>query len=141
MGLPSVSSRRRAPNLVPALIARAEAALDRLSVHFSAWMAEEMGLLDSARQSARQQGLNPDTGERLNFHAHEVKGLASTFGFPVVTHIAGSLCKLIEDPDTRLTAPLFLVDAHIDAIAAALRAGIQELDHPTSVALVHEVWA
>jgi len=133
--------RRRAVNVDPAMVARAEAALDRLSVYFGPWMNEEVSLLTAARARVHDEGLNPDTGEHLNIQAHEVKSLAATFGFPIVTHIAGSLCKLIEDPDTRLRAPLFLVDAHIDAIGAALRAGIRELDHPTSVALIHELQA
>ena len=134
-------SRHRASIVDPALVARAEAALDRLSVHFSPWMTEEVGLLTAARTRVQDEGFNPDTGAGLNNQAHEVKGLAATFGFPVVTHIAGSLCKLIEDPDTRLRAPLFLVDAHIDAIAAALRADIRDLDHPTSLALIGELQA
>ena len=133
--------RRRAVNVDPAMVARAEAALDRLSVYFGPWMNEEVSLLTAARARVHDEGLNPDTGEHLNIQAHEVKSLAATFGFPIVTHIAGSLCKLIEDPDTRLRAPLFLVDAHIDAIGAALRAGIRERDHPTSVALILELLA
>ena len=123
------------------MLARAEAALDRLSVYFGPWMNEELDLLAAARARVRDEGLNTDTGERLNIQAHEVKGLAATFGYPVVTHIAGSLCKLIEDPDTRLRAPMFLVDAHIDAIVAALRADIRDLDHPTSLALIGELQA
>ena len=141
MGQAAEPSRLRAPFVDPALVARAEAALDRLSTHFTPWMHEEVGLLTAAHVRVQDEGFNRDTGEGLNNQAHEVKGLASTFGFPVVTHIAGSLCKLIEDPDTRLRAPLFLVDAHIAAIAAALRAGIRDLDHPTSRALIGELQA
>jgi hypothetical protein len=141
LGQVATPAPRRAPNVDPALVARAEAALDRLSVHFGPWMNEEIGLLTTARARVHTEGLNPETGEHLSIQAHEVKGLAATFGFPVVTHIAGSLCKLIEDPDTRLRAPMFLVDAHIDAIAAALRAGIRDINHPTSLALIGELQA
>jgi hypothetical protein len=141
LGQATVSQRRRAVSVDPALVARAEAALDRLSVHFGPWMNEELGLLYAARARVHTEGLNPDTGEHLSLQVHEVKGLASTFGFPIVTHIAGSLCKLVEDPDTRLGAPMFLVDAHIDAIAAALRGNIRDLDHPISIALINELQA
>jgi hypothetical protein len=56
-----------------------------------------------------------------------------------VTRIAGSLCKLIDDPAKRTEAPLFLVDAHIDAIKAAVKGGIQTDSHPTGSALVQEL--
>ena len=139
MGQATVSQRRRAVSVDPALVARAEAALDRLSVHFGPWMNEELGLLYAARARVHTEGLNPDTGEHLSLQVHEVKGLASTFGFPIVTHIAGSLCKLVEDPDTRLGAPMFLVDAHIDAVKAAVKGGIQTDSDPVGHALVTEL--
>ena len=124
------------------MVARAEAALAQLSVCFGSWMHEEIGLLDAARARVHNEGLNGESGDSLNIQAHEVKGLAATFGYPLVTlvtHIAGSLCKLIEDPATRKGAPMFLVDAHIDAMTAALRDNVRELDHPVSRALIHEL--
>ena len=133
--------RRRAVSVDPAMLERAEAALSRLSASFGPWMKEELESLFAARACIHAVGLNAETGERLNVQAHEVKSLAATFGFPVITHIAASLCILIEDPENRLAAPLFLVDAHVDAIAAAMRAGLREVDHPVSRAVLQELQA
>jgi hypothetical protein len=139
MGLASTPVRRRKVTVDPAMIARAEAALGRLSSQFGAWIREEVERLDAAGALARERGLSGVSGERLNNQAHEVKGLAATCGYPLVTHIAGSLCRLIEDPQTRSNAPPFLIDAHIAAIGAALRDNIRDAAHPTGQALIDEL--
>ena len=95
--------------------------------------------LDSARQRIRTDGLTTETAETLYLRAHDLKGLGATYEFPLVTRIAGSLCKLIDDPDSRLEAPMFLVDAHIDAIMASVRGNIRTEDHPIGRKLVEEL--
>lgn len=122
-----------------AAIAKAEAALKSLSGNFSEWLQEEVTKLESARQTIRTDGLNVQTAETLYFRAHDLKGLGTTYEFPLVTRIAASLCKLIDDPDTRLDAPMFLVDAHIDAIRAAVRDDIRTDTHPVGKVLIAEL--
>jgi hypothetical protein len=122
-----------------AAIAKAEAALASLSGNFSEWMQDELTKLDAARQTIRVSGLNADTAEGLYFRAHDLKGLGATYEFPLVTRIAASLCKLIDDPGTRQSAPMFLVDAHIDAIRAAVRDNIKTDTHPVGKILITEL--
>ena len=123
----------------PAALAKAEAALKGLSQNFDQWMQDELIKLDAARERIRAEGYTAETSENLYFRAHDLKGLGSTYGFPVVTSIAGSLCRLIDDPTTRLRAPVFLLDAHIDAIKAAVRGDIRESDHPVALVLLKEL--
>lgn len=123
----------------PAAIAKAEAALKSLSGNFSEWLNDELVKLEASRQRIRVEGLTTDTAETLYLRAHDLKGLGATYEFPLVTRIAGSLCKLIDDPATRLDAPMFLVDAHIDAIKAAVRGDIRTEDHPVGRKLVEEL--
>lgn len=123
----------------PAAIAKAEAALKSLSGNFSEWLNDELVKLEAARQRIRAEGLTTETAEGLYLRAHDLKGLGATYEFPLVTRIAGSLCKLIDDPDTRLEAPMFLVDAHIDAIKAAVRADIRDDSHPVGRKLAEEL--
>jgi hypothetical protein len=120
----------------PVLVARAEAALDRLSVNFGPWLAEEILHLAAVRASVRATGFNAETAANLNIRVHELKSLAATYGFPLITQIAESLCRLIEDEDTRLAAPLLLIDAHIDAISAAMRDDVRTDNDPIGRALV-----
>ena len=123
----------------PAAIAKAEAALKSLSGNFAEWLQDEVNKLDAARQRIRTEGLTSETAENLYLRAHDLKGLGATYEYPLVTRIAGSLCKLIDDPAKRSDAPMFLVDAHIDAIKAAVKGGVQTDTHPTGQQLVREL--
>jgi hypothetical protein len=123
----------------PAALAKAEAALRGLSDNFDQWMQDELAKLDAARGRITAEGYTAETGENLYFRAHDLKGLGSTYGYPVVTEIAGSLCRLIDEPATRLRAPLFLLDAHIDGIKAAVRGNIRESDNPVAKSLLSEL--
>ncbi|GGL47898.1 histidine phosphotransferase [Caulobacter sp. Root656] len=122
-----------------AAIAKAEAALKSLSGNFAQWLDDEIVKLEAARQEVRAQGLTPETVETLYLRAHDLKGLGATYEFPLITRLAGSLCKLIDDPATRLSAPMFLVDAHIDAIKACVRDEIKVDTHPVGKVLAAEL--
>ncbi len=122
-------------------VARAEAALKSLSGQFSQWLNDELEKLDAARAEIKAKGMTAATSESLYMRSHDLKGLGATYEFPLVTRIAASLCKLIDNPDTRTTAPLYLVDAHIDAIKAAVRDGIKTDEHPVGKVLAEELEA
>ncbi|CAN5190871.1 hypothetical protein BH10PSE1_BH10PSE1_04520 [soil metagenome] len=112
-------------------IAKAEAALKAMSSQFGQWLQDEITKLDAAQAGIRARGLNAETAEELYFRAHDLKGLGATYQYPLVTRLAGSLCKLLDEPGKRAEAPLNLLDAHIDAIRAVVRDAIQTDDHPT----------
>jgi hypothetical protein len=116
-------------------VAKAEAALKSLSGNFAEWLGEEISKLEAARAVTRAQGMADPAGEALYICAHDLKGLGGTYEFPLITRLAASLCRLIEEPDLRTAAPAALIDAHIDAIRAALRDGIRTDDEPTVRAL------
>ncbi|OHB31406.1 MAG: histidine phosphotransferase [Phenylobacterium sp. RIFCSPHIGHO2_01_FULL_69_31] len=123
----------------PAAIAKAEAALKSLSGNFTQWLNDEITKLEGARQTVRTEGANPENMESLYLRAHDLKGLGATYGFPLITRIAGLLCRLIDDKAKRLQAPVALIDAHIDAIKAAARDDIKTEEHPVGKILVQEL--
>ncbi|HEY3799961.1 MAG TPA: Hpt domain-containing protein [Caulobacteraceae bacterium] len=122
-----------------AAIAKAEAALKSLSGNFAEWLQDEVTKLEASRQRVRGEGLTVEASENLYLRAHDLKGLGATYEYPLVTRIAGSLCKLIDDPAKRAEAPMALVDAHIDAIKAAVKGRIQTDTDPVGRALVTEL--
>ena len=126
----------RLSGLDPAAVAKAEAALKSLSENFGAWLQDEIDKVEAARTRIKAEGMTAETAEHLYLRAHDLKGLGSTYDFPLITRIAGSLCKLIDDPETRVGAPLFLIDAHIDAIKAAVRDNIRDAGHPIGKVLI-----
>jgi hypothetical protein len=122
-------------------IAKAEEALKAMSAQFGQWLQDEITKLDQAQADIRAQGYNAQTAEGLYFRAHDLKGLGSTYQYPLVTRLAGSLCKMLDDPAKRMAAPLVLIDAHIDAIRAVVRDQIQTDDHPTGKVLAETLEA
>lgn len=123
----------------PSAIAKAEAALKSLSGNFAQWLSDEVVKLDAARQRVRDEGVSAETMETLYLRAHDLKGLGSTYEFPLITRIGASLCRLIDDKDRRLSVSMPLVDAHIDGIKAAVRDDIKTDEHPVGRVLIEEL--
>ena len=96
-------------------IAKAEEALKAMSSQFGEWLQDEIVKLDKAQSDIRAQGYNAQTAEALYFRAHDLKGLGTTYQYPLVTRLAGSMCRLLDNAEQRMAAPLPLLQAHIQA--------------------------
>ena len=102
-------------------VARAELALAELSTEFSFWMDTECERLDQARRNVAASGFTADNKDALFRAAHDIKGEAATFGFPLVAWAADSLCRLLEHTPDVTRIPIKLVDQHVDAMRAIYR--------------------
>ena len=125
----------------PNAIARAEEALRALSGQFSQWLDDELQKLDLARAAIRAEGYTEATAETLYMRAHDLKGLGTTYEYPLITRIAGSLCRMTDKVEARMKAPLYLIDGHIDAIKACVRDQIKDDSHPVGRVLAEELEA
>jgi hypothetical protein len=123
----------------PLAIAKAEAALKGLSSNFAEWLQDEITKLEAARARIKAEGWSTETAENLYLRAHDLKGLGTTYEFPLITRIAGSLCKMIDDAETRLKAPMHVIDGHIDAIRACVRDSIKDDSNPIGKMLAEEL--
>jgi len=102
-------------------VASAEAALAELSDDFSQWMEQEGERLTRARNDVTASGINSANRDTLFRAAHDIKGQAATLGFPLVSAVAESLCRLIEHTGDPQRIPFELVDQHVDAVRAIMR--------------------
>jgi len=102
-------------------VARAEQALNGLSDQFDDWMHQECDRLARAVSQVRSEGFNPATRNELFHAAHDIKGDAATFGYPVAAAAADSLCRIIEHAPDIETVPFELIGHHVDAILAIVR--------------------
>lgn len=100
-----------------AVLARAQAAVDDLAKGYTTWARADV---DRARQA-----LDAALGERaqrarhveeLFRVAHDLKGQGASFGYPLVTRIADSLCRLTRD------RKLAYEDRHLDLARSHLNA-------------------
>jgi HPt (histidine-containing phosphotransfer) domain-containing protein len=99
-------------------VARAELALAELSTEFSSWMDTECERLDEVRRNVASAGFSTANKDALFRAAHDIKGEAATFGFPLVAWAADSLCRLLEHTPDATRIPVKLVDQHVDAVRA-----------------------
>jgi hypothetical protein len=119
------------------VVARAEAALKALSGQFASWLQDEVDKLDAAGRRVAAEGLSGEAGDTFYIHAHDLKGLGGTYEFPIVTRLAGSLCRLLDGG--RAEAPLDLAFAHVDAIKSVVRDGIREESHPQGAGVLRSL--
>lgn len=122
-------------------VARAEEALKALSGQFGQWLKDEITKLEAAQAAIRTEGYSEKTAESLYYRAHDLKGLGTTYEYPIVTRLAGSLCHLLDSEERRKTSPWALIDAHIEAIRVVVRDEIKTDDHPLGGMLCQELEA
>src|SRR5262245_15189788 len=65
-------------------VARAEEVLGNRAGEFAEWMDQECSKLDEARQLVKAESFTEETRDALFRCAHDIKGEATTFGFPLV---------------------------------------------------------
>ena len=120
-------------------IARAEAALAELSSEFGTWMRAECDRLDAGRSAIRASGLGVNTRDQLFRAAHDIKGEAATFGYPLAGEAADSLCRLLEHTPDVKKIPLALIEQHVDGVRAIIRENVRESGHAVASALAAEL--
>ncbi len=117
-------------------VAAAEAAMDQLGVRFDMWLAEQVGHLTTAWQTTINEGLDAVTVDALYRTAHDLRGEASTFGYPLVGEVCGSLCHLLDaSPDGRFLPPA-LIAQHVQAARAMVTEKAKDTTNPTARKLV-----
>ncbi len=119
-------------------IARADKTLEAMSGSFEQWLDADVRNLQAARTAAEGANWSVTSLASLFATAHDLKGMGATYGYPIVTQIAASLCRLIETDAGKQAAAAHpaLVCAHVDAIRAALRDGMKSDEHPVGKALL-----
>jgi chemotaxis protein histidine kinase CheA len=102
-------------------VARAEKALEGLSDEFEVWMRKECERLAAAHATILKSGLSPASRDELFRAAHDIKGDAATFGYPLAAAAADSLCRLMEHAPDFTKVPNELIAHHVNAIQAIVR--------------------
>lgn len=114
--------------LDPAVIARAEAALAALRDDYLGWVEADLGrlcrVLDRIRGDDDQGGEDCDRAamEEMFAVAHDIKGQAATFGYPLLTELASGFCHLLRDVggDGLLVRLELLVSAMVEVVTTRL---------------------
>jgi hypothetical protein len=121
-----------------AAIKRAETAMEGLKNEFSDWIADDVMMLMAARTRYAE---TPDAEARsaLLRAAHDIKGQAPTFNYPMIARVAASLSHMIAELPQQAKVPLHLVDAHVNAILVMHKQGMRDTKDKTAQALCAEL--
>jgi len=110
----------------PAAVARAEAALDTLKEEYGAHIRNDLAALASGLEAAQAEPCEAAAQlEAMRRRAHDVKGQAGTFGYPLVTAIAESLESLLRRVNRSDQRHLALIQTHLQAMTVVVREGIE----------------
>lgn len=116
-------------------IQEAEKALERLSTNFDLWMRDEIKDMMTALDAMTINGIDEQTLSSFHRAVHDIKGQASTLGYPIAGQIATSLCVLIESIPGLEALPMELVDQHAQAIRAVVSEGARDETDGVAAAL------
>ncbi len=119
-------------------IARADETLKAMSGSFQGWLEADVTKLQTARQTAAQSNWSDAALAQLMDVAHDIKGMGASYGYPLATEIAASLCRLIETSAGKAAARANpgLACAHVDGLRAIVRDQIKSAEHPAGRAVL-----
>ncbi len=112
------------------VLRRAEAAVAAMRDEYLDWLRQDVARFETLLRQAQGGGAGEDGGsaeiEAMLRIAHDMRGQGGTFGFPRVSEVAASLCRLLRGSEAvapSLTADLDLVGRHIAVVHALLADG------------------
>ena len=70
--------------------------------------------------------------------AHDLRGESASFGYPLVSRVCKSLCRLVEEADAADNSERQKVQAHVDALAAMVTRDLKG-ETPTGQAIADEL--
>ncbi len=100
------------------LVEQAEAAVDSYADQFEIWMQTDLEALCAAWEKAQAPTASPNDYRALNTCAHNIRGAAPSYGYPIVSRLCGSLCALLSR--TRPGENAGLISVHVNACRAAV---------------------
>lgn len=130
------SAEPEQPDIADEVLAKAEAAIDRLTAEYPQHAGRDIAELDRYAESMVSDRRNRTAhyNEILRI-AHDVRGQGALFGYPLITRYAGSLCRATRLLEAHDRAALNIVRAHIAAMQAILEAAVTGVENRTALAI------
>jgi len=102
-------------------IKRGETGLEELAEEFNAWMDSDLEALNAARDALTEAGVTQETVAGIYRAAHGLRGAGQTYGFPLLTQLGDSLCRLIDTLPDPTKIPVHVFDSYVEAAIAMYR--------------------
>jgi len=121
-----------------AAIKRADEAMVALQGEFNDWITADVQALTAAR-ARYAKAKDQASRDGLLRAAHDIKGQAATFQYPLIARVAASLSRMMGELPPKTDVPLHLVDAHVNAIMVIHKSRLKDSADKTAQALCVEL--
>jgi hypothetical protein len=106
---------------------RAEAQVESWAEDYRSAVRQDLASLRKFLRTAENDPHSDSRGVQLESMyrvAHDMKGQGSSFGYPLVTEIAGALCRYLGLPPQIETIDLAVCAIHVDALHVIIQNGV-----------------
>lgn len=121
---------------VDELSTRAEDAVSGYSDRFDEWLENDLRKLNDAWTEASRGDATENIWHDVSTAAHDLHGAAGSYGYPSISRLCGSLCRLLDAAGD--SADPALIELHINACKAAHAANAKSLDDDVATSQVCE---
>ena len=105
----------------PEMLAKANATIDKMTQDFPNWASKDVDKLDALLAQVASGDADPAMIKDVYKLAHDMRGQGGSFGYPVVTGVAGSFCKFVNSLDEIDQGAIEILQAHVKALRAVLQ--------------------
>jgi chemotaxis protein histidine kinase CheA len=125
-----------------AALARAEAAVAALSRDYLGWAKADLAMCRQHLDAAVSEPADRQRHVTALFAiAHNIKGQGSSFGYPLMTRLGQSLCRLTKRPRSFSQDELTLMDSHVKIMTEILQQEASGEGSPALRAVVLQIEA
>ena len=135
----ALSHVRQSPADVQQMIARADRALAALAPSFTEWMLSETKRLVDSYEAFEAGPREEEDVKAMFMVAHDIRGQALQFGYPIASHLAAGLCDLLQEG--MRDVPLVILRRYVEAIGSVVRFGVRDEGNEVALALARELGA
>ncbi|MAU41824.1 MAG: hypothetical protein CMF31_09395 [Kordiimonas sp.] len=121
-------------------IERANQAIDSLKNDYSKALAKDLSdLFESFQNFETEVARSNGKDTQLFAKSFEIKGLAGTFGYDVVSQVCASLCQVLSEINPQHAQYIAAIESHIGALRALIQEKALDQNSPIAQAIIREL--
>ena len=122
------------------LLERAEKAVQKMEVSYNEWVKDDLDEIEMVlKDLIAADGKDNDLIKQLYCVVFDTKGQGGSFGYHLLTQVAGSLADFLNDRKEFNQFGLEVATAHVASMRAVIKENIRDDGGPTGVALVESL--
>lgn len=103
------------------MLAKADAAISKMTEDYPNWAIQDVDRLGELVDSEANDGKRDETRLQEAYKlSHDMRGQGGSFGYPMITGVAGSFCSFVNSLDTLDDKAVAILHAHVKAMRAVL---------------------